>query len=369
MIVSVLKSAFLFRRQKGRLPQTLIFFVTSRCNARCGFCLYYDQVANPVAADRELNVEEIGKIARKYGPLHYLALSGGEPFIRKDLEPLCQAFIDFCGTSVIDIPSNFFYTDAMVSTLEPLLRKNPRVIFDVQASLDHIGQMHDESRKVKNLYQRALESFGALSKLREKHPNLRLKVNVVYLERNRDDLDNIASELRRDFGYDRIQLAYPNGLIASAQTGASAQAKDVEAYIDAADRFGRRSASPGVRDLHSLGISSVKSIYHRLLREAVSNERNVGSYCEAGRHILVINEKGDVFPCEPLWQPIGNLREFDYDAKAVLEAPAYKDFRRQRLGPGKCNCAWSCAMLSHISVKPSFLPRILANAVKTVLGK
>ncbi|MCH2663714.1 hypothetical protein MK139_05180, partial [bacterium] len=92
----VLQSALLFREQKKALPQTLIFFVTSRCNARCDFCLYYDQITNPVAKERELTIPEVEKIARNYGNLHYLGLSGGEPFVRKDLEQICQAFIDHC---------------------------------------------------------------------------------------------------------------------------------------------------------------------------------------------------------------------------------------------------------------------------------
>ena len=70
---TALKSALLFKDQKNRMAQTLIFFVTSRCNARCDFCLYKDQVDNPVAKERELTIPEITQIAKKYGKLHYLA--------------------------------------------------------------------------------------------------------------------------------------------------------------------------------------------------------------------------------------------------------------------------------------------------------
>ncbi len=364
---AVIKSALLSRQQKDNLAQTLIFFVTSRCNARCDFCLYYEQIENPVAAEKELKIPEVEQIARKYGRTHYLALSGGEPFVRKDLEPLCQAFIDHCGTAVVDIPSNFYYTKTMVAAMEPLARKNPGVIFDLQMSIDHIGAMHDASRKVPRLYDTAIKSFRALEEIRARYSNLKLKVNIVYLEQNRDALDEIVSELSRTIGFDRIQLTYPHEMVPRQWDGSSAKAKDVDDYIEAANRVGEHSPSQNIFDLHSLGMRSVKGIYHRLLKEAVANTRTVGSYCEAGRYIVVINEKGDVFPCEPLWQSVGNLRDHDYDMRALLSAPAYQKFRDQRLGPGKCNCTWSCAMHSAISVKPSFLPEISANASKIFL--
>lgn len=366
---AAIKSALLSQQQKYSLPQTLIFFVTSRCNARCDFCLYYEQIENPVAKEQELKISEVEAIARKYGKLHYLALSGGEPFIRKDLEPLCQAFIEHCGTAVVDIPSNFYYTDTMVATMEPLARKNPGVIFDLQMSIDHIGQAHDESRKVKNLYRIAIKSFCALAELRAKHSNLKLKINIVYLDRNRSSLDYIVTELAKEVGFDRVQLTYPHTMVPPDWAPDSSTALDVETYVEAAERVSKQGRLRNVFDLHTIGIRSVKGIYHRLLAEAVRNERNVGSYCEAGRYIAVINEKGDVFPCEPLWQNIGNVRDYDYDMHAVLNSEAYKKFRAGYLGPGKCNCTWSCAIHSSISVTPKYLPELAVNATRIMLDR
>ncbi|MDA2932759.1 radical SAM protein [Acidobacteria bacterium AH-259-D05] len=368
MITTAIKSTFLFWQQRRSLPQTLILFVTSRCNARCDFCCYFDQIENPVAKEQELKIPEIQEIAQRYGKLHYLALSGGEPFIRDDLEPLCQAFIDSCGTAVVDIPSNFYYTKKMLATMEPLVRNNPGVIFDLQMSIDHVGEAHDRSRKVKNLYRKAIDSFRALSKVRAKHSNLKLKINIVYLDRNRESLDQIVSELGRLLDYDRVQLTYPHKLVPREWGPQSSAALDVRAYMEKAETLSKEAPLRNLFDLHTLGLRSVKSVYHRLLTEAVSNERNVGSYCEAGRYILVINEKGDVFPCEPLWECIGNLRDYDYDTRAVLAAEAYQQFRDRRLGPNKCNCTWSCAVHSSISVQPKYLPQLGVNAAQLLVN-
>ena len=104
MFRAVGKSLLVAGTQSHKLPQTLIFFVTSRCNARCDFCLYFDQVSNPVAKEKELSISEIEKISRNYGPLNSLALSGGETCVRRDMSQICSAFVRNCKTSVIDIP-------------------------------------------------------------------------------------------------------------------------------------------------------------------------------------------------------------------------------------------------------------------------
>lgn len=363
----VLASALLFRRQRHALPQTLNFFVTSRCNARCDFCLYWDRITNPVAKERELSVEEVERVARQYGPLHYLALSGGEPFVRSDLAAICQAFIDHCGTAVVDIPSNFYFRDCMVETLENAAARNPGVVFDVQLSLDHVGERHDVSRQVPGLYVRARETFRELARLRERLPNLRLKVSIVYLERNRDHLDEIVATVRREFDCDRLQLSYPQRLLPREGGDAEARA-DVGRYQAAAARLVGGLPLRNVADLHTLGVRSVKAVYRDLLAQAVSGRRPTGEYCDAGRHILVLDEKGDVHPCEPLWESIGNVREHDYDVGRILRGPRYQGFRDAHLGPGKCNCTWSCAMHSYVSVRPAMLPRIGLEAAR-ILGR
>lgn len=364
---TALKSALLFKNQKTRMAQTLIFFVTSRCNARCDFCLYKDQVDNPVAKERELTIPEITQIAKKYGKLHYLALSGGEPFVRKDIGELCQAFIDNCETSVIDIPSNFYYTKSMVESLGPLVKNNPNVIFDLQMSIDQVGETHNISRKVKNLYAIAVKSFQELSLIRRDYNNLKLKVNIVYLDRNKDHIQQIVDDLSESIVFDRVQLTFPHDIISTEKGANLSTQQNLSEFTKAATSL----TTKGSQDLdpHTLGMLSVKRIYHRLLNEAVSSKKSVGNYCEAGRHILVIDETGEVFPCEPLMKSVGNLRNHDYEISKVLAQDAYAHFRQAYLGAGKCNCTWSCAIHSNISVNAKYLPELTLNAAKTLIGR
>ncbi|MBI4369970.1 MAG: radical SAM protein [Elusimicrobia bacterium] len=359
--LTVFDSATLSIRQKFTLPQTLIFFVTSRCNAKCNFCLYYDQVDNPTAKARELRLDEIEKFAKNYGPLHYLAVSGGEPFVREDVAEICQLFIDHCRTKVVDIPSNCFFTDRVSRAYETLAGRNPNTIFELQMSLDAIGEEHDQIRKVPHLFDHVKETYKLMASLRERRPNIKIKINMVYIAENKDRIPDIARQLLDLFDVDRIQLTYPHGRLehASGLTGSLSIAE----FKKMADALHSEVPLRQKLDFHTLGVRSTKLVYTDLLQEA-SQGKNVGSYCNVGGQLVVLDEAGNVFPCEPLWENVGNIRSHNYDLRAVINSSKMKEFRSKYLGPGKCNCTWSCAIQTSISVNPALIPAIMINAAK-----
>ncbi len=355
-------------RQKFLLPQALNFFVTSRCNARCEFCLYYEQINNPVAKDKELTIEEINLIAKNYGKLHYLGLSGGEPFVRKDIAQIAKAFVKHCDLKVLDIPSNFYFKQTMLDTVAEILSQNPSLMLELQLSVDNIGEKHDESRKVPGLFDKAIATFQALEKLRDSYPNLRLKINIVYLPQNRNSIDEICKTLSKHIRFDRIQLTFPHQLLNEQSPKVSVA--EIEEYICKAEEIDLNYSFKNQNDLHTLGLRALKKSYHGLLKDAVTGKTNTGSYCDAGKQILVINEVGDVFPCEPLWdEKIGNLRESNYDINAILKAQKYKQFRNKYLGKDKCNCTFSCAINSEISTNLNYFPKLLTDAGMLYLNK
>src|SRR5207247_5104609 len=113
---------------------------------------------------------------------------------------------------------------------------------------------------VHRLYDTAIKSFQALEKIRARYSNLKLKVNIVYLEQNRDSLDEIVSELSRAIGFDRIQLTYPHEMVPPQWNGGSAKAKDIDDYREATNRLGEHSPSRNILELHSLVMRPVQRI-------------------------------------------------------------------------------------------------------------
>ena len=81
---------------------TLIFFVTSRCNAFCETCFYHEELNKK----GDLTFAEIEKVSRTMPPITDLWLSGGEPTLRKDLTNIIDLFVEQNGVRRLIIPTN-----------------------------------------------------------------------------------------------------------------------------------------------------------------------------------------------------------------------------------------------------------------------
>src|SRR4030042_1873263 len=83
----------------------LIFFVTSKCNARCKMCFYWREIAD-AHARKILSLEEIGRIARNFKNLIYVSITGGEPTLREDVDEIVYRFYASSGTRFVNITTN-----------------------------------------------------------------------------------------------------------------------------------------------------------------------------------------------------------------------------------------------------------------------
>lgn len=73
----------------------LFFFVTNRCNMTCSWCLDANRPEHNkgASASTELKYEEILKITKQSKEqISYLIITGGEPFLRNDLDQIVHAF-------------------------------------------------------------------------------------------------------------------------------------------------------------------------------------------------------------------------------------------------------------------------------------
>src|SRR4026208_878235 len=87
---------------RRRKLNTLIFFVTSHCNATCDTCFYWEDLNRP----GDLSWEEIVKLSETTPPLTDLWCSGGGPWLRKDLAEIIAPFVQNNGVRHINLPTN-----------------------------------------------------------------------------------------------------------------------------------------------------------------------------------------------------------------------------------------------------------------------
>ncbi len=349
---------------KDKAPKYLIFFVTSKCNANCVFCHYREQIEDRSRKGQELTVEEIRQIARKYGKVSKLSFSGGEPFMREDLPEIVKTFIEHCQPDIIDIPTNGGLVERIEQSVPRILDVMDGQVLDIQLSIDGPEEIHDQVRGVPGLFRRSMETYALLSRLRQKHPNLRLKMNLVYFSENMDAIRELAAIFESGYDFDRFQITYPHGV--SVEDAVTSRI-DFEKFHMLSKEIQKRFRIRSKLDLHSLIFRAVKMARDDILRRHHILVKDMGAVCRAGERILVLDEIGNVYPCEPLWDSVGNLREAGYDVREILRGPRMRAFAQKHLGPGKCTCSWGCVALEKIIYSPRLYPRLLANIAYLVL--
>lgn len=81
---------------------SLIYLTTFRCNGSCSFCCFKNSINKKFD---ELSLDEVKKVISHLPPLKDFSISGGEPFLRKDLVEICKAF-EKLGPEELWMPTN-----------------------------------------------------------------------------------------------------------------------------------------------------------------------------------------------------------------------------------------------------------------------
>ena len=135
------------KNSEKKLNGTII--VTYRCNARCTMCNRYKAPSKP---EEEITIETIKKLPNMY----FTNVTGGEPFIRTDLDDIIYEL--YKKSDRIVISTNGFFTDRVVS----LCKKYPQL--GIRISIEGLEQINNEIRGLQNGYQRG---YSTLKRLRE----------------------------------------------------------------------------------------------------------------------------------------------------------------------------------------------------------
>ena len=67
--------------------------------------------------------------------------------------------------------------------------------------------------------------------------------------------------------------------------------------------------------------------------------------------MLVIDDIGDVYPCEVLDKKIGSLRDINYSFNHIFNSKVYKE-TIDYINNKRCNCPWICGIKNSIVSNP-----------------
>src|SRR5437763_14564865 len=111
-------------------PPFLILFVNSICNQTCEHCFYWRNLNRP----DDLTFDELRRLSESLGRIETLNLSGGEPFLRRELGDICRMFIDRNRVRQIYVPTNGSSPERTIRALETVFREPALDLFAAELS-------------------------------------------------------------------------------------------------------------------------------------------------------------------------------------------------------------------------------------------
>lgn len=321
---------------------TLIFFVTSRCNFRCKTCFYWESLNR----SDDLELSEIERLSRSMNPFNVLLVSGGEPFLRKDLSDIVASFHANNNVKTVSLPTNAYLTGDIIEQTSRLLRAAPALEVIVRLSLDGLNKTHDIIRGQSGSFDALIRTHEALRRLTGVHDRLKIGVNTIICRDNVHQLGDIMGFVADEMGIDdhAIEIIRGDPLQAGTSTEIGGRADTVYGEITSALR-GRasekgKSLRERFRDLLSASCYSVQ-------RDNYLRRKDWPFPCFAGRTILTVYPNGDVAPCE-LLPAVANLRDHHYNIAEIRSTPGWSDALR-KISRGKCFCTHRCFIDASVS--------------------
>lgn len=294
-------------------PSVMYLELTYRCNCRCQFCERWK--IGPKLASKELTTEEVKKLlteAYRLG-VRYLGLTGGEPFLRKDIFKIGK-FAKKMGFNV---------TVASNGTL--INKKNIKKVataFDsIAISMDGITkETHDSLRGVKGVYDLAMNALDLLKKWR-----LPLTVNMVITQKNFMEIDQYIQFFSKK--HIPVQL-----------TPVHEYQKSYFKVKPALKQIDIKKFKKEWKDL-TKKYAFLNRGYYRYVPTFFSKpNRLLHAYiCFAGAVMFFVNPYGEVFPCEFKRTSMGNVRT---EPLAVIWKKA-KELRREIASPKRSCLCWT----------------------------
>lgn len=272
-------------------PHNAIVAVTLNCNARCTMC---DIWQNDMHGEIEPEV-----FARLPPSLRDVNISGGEPFLRRDLPQILAAIKSTNSKARLVVSTNGFQPGKTRKMLPDLLAADRRLA--VRVSIDGMNATHDEIRGIPGGFQKCVETLEICREAGVTD----LGIGFTLLERNVHDL----AQVHRFAEERRLQLSVTVALDSSIYFGDGKQA------MRPRDSHAVRQAFSQVIDvqLRKWDLKeNFRGWFNRTLLEYHQTNRRPFT-CDGASGFFYMDSFGNVFLCHILNVKIGNLVQQSWD--------------------------------------------------------
>jgi len=326
-------------KRTGDTLDTLIFFCTSKCNGRCLACFYQPQLNN----DADISLEQIGRISKTLPFFRRLMISGGEPFLRKDLDSIIKIFVDNNKVRNISIPTNGLLTGDILASAEKIASDNSRAEIHIACSIDGFKATHDKLRGMEGAFDRTLDTLARLLKLRVNHKNLRVNITTTICALNLFELQKLGGYLFNTFDadyhyFDIIRGEAPSKELKILDALELARLHNYNVKLSLLYKARKQRRITPFSYIKMMLNSKIEEGMLKIQRDSFFNLKKWPISCLAGKNIFVIQNDGSLNTCE-LKPPVFNLKDHNFDFEASLRSSG---FSKEKDEISRMDCSKGC---------------------------
>lgn len=321
--IKLLKDVILSNFNLNKYPYKLTFAITYMCNYKCKHCSIWKRKPS-----NELSLDEIELFVKNYNHFKWFNLTGGEPFLRKDLIDIVQTLKENSKTPLLfNTTTNGFNPDLIYSKVEEMLSlRIPLTV--VVVSLDGYKQLHEYVRGVKGSFNNALKTFELLKELMKENKRFKTFLGYTVNPLNIGQFKRTFIEVKKRMKVVSLRDFHFNIYHTSTHYyGNLNMSNEFDEYREKLlDELKLINSFKKINPLNL--ISFLEKGYVKLAMKYVKNNKTPLP-CKAIQSSIFIDPMGNVFPCTIFEYKLGNLRNFEYDLKKILNQK--KTMEKKRL--------------------------------------
>jgi MoaA/NifB/PqqE/SkfB family radical SAM enzyme len=308
-------------------PLKLNLCLTYWCQYRCKTCNIWQRKPTD-----ELTTSEITALVRENPNVTWVDLTGGEIFLRPDLDDIFDAMLEgWRRLAILHFPTNGFLTDRIVRSAERIAGRGPAHTV-ITVSVDGDETLNDEIRGIKGGFRRQMETFRALRQI----PHIRAALGITLSGYN-------ATEVERTL--DACARACP-GLTPD------------DVHLNVAQRSGHYYGNDDSPGIAPDPYAARAALHHHRQRRRVRGPahllenlylQHLDTFLETGRtpmrcHALrascFIDPWGVVYPCITYSRPLGRLRDTGMRLAPIWNDSSVAGVQRE-IWDGQCPQCWT----------------------------
>jgi MoaA/NifB/PqqE/SkfB family radical SAM enzyme len=294
-------TSFLLKINKSYRPLIVVIEPTYKCNLRCKSCNLWNIKEKSNLGDN-LTISQYKKLFKELRTLNIfkLVISGGEPFLKKDINKIIKAAKNN-GLSI------YITTNGTLLNREKIKFLIKNQVDEILFSLDSPNQrVHDRIRGVKGTFERVITNIKILDleKKKNKYKKPRIIINSVISKYNINQLNEIF-DLFKNVEVEQFSFYYPTSI-------SNESLKELNSFLER-DVYSKQ--------FYNLNINPVKrkmKIFHKRLIESnkkvflktPSFTNSFLDYCIYPWIATIVSPSGNIYPCTIFDRiKMGNIKE------------------------------------------------------------